>query len=275
MSVFEPDCGNFEGPDELVLNLQDIAAIPKLSSELVDNGSVYSEKKDESCEVKIKHYEGPRNSKNEPCGNGFAKFTNGDHYEGSFRKGVFSGQQGVLRQRTGHRYVGAFRKGLREGRGIQTYPDCSTYNGDWLRGVRHGYGVYVYSNKDVYEGNWCMDKKHGIGVYTFAENGLRLRGSWSEGHLAGPVEVLFGSIRYHGTWDGTVLSDANDSVFNIASKYLLRGIIKSGSFDEYVWTPSEIERYNFAHLPLEPLPAPIPMMECHQCDSSDDSTTDA
>lgn len=54
MSVFEPDCGNFEGPDELVLNLQDIAAIPKLSSELVDNGSVYSEKKDESCEVKIK-----------------------------------------------------------------------------------------------------------------------------------------------------------------------------------------------------------------------------
>lgn len=54
MSVFEPDCGNFEGPDELVLNLQDIAAIPKLSSERVDNGSVYSEKKDESCEVKIK-----------------------------------------------------------------------------------------------------------------------------------------------------------------------------------------------------------------------------
>ncbi|XP_035909563.1 radial spoke head 1 homolog [Anopheles stephensi] len=263
----EQDCGVFEGPT----GSQELVPEKPLSSENSDENIIaQTENEVDTCEKKLKRYEGSRNRKNEPYGNGKAKFTNGDHYEGSFRKGVFAGQ-GTLRQRSGHRYSGAFRKGLREGRGVQTYPDCSTYDGDWMRGVRHGYGVYSYANKDVYEGNWCLDKKHGLGVYAFAQNGLRLRGSWNEGQLAGPVEILFGSVRYHGIWNGTELSDAHESVFNIASRYLLRGIIKCGSFDEYAWTPSEIDRYNFARLPLEPLPVPIPMMECQECDSSDES----
>uniref|UniRef100_A0A182R6T9 MORN repeat-containing protein 5 n=1 Tax=Anopheles funestus TaxID=62324 RepID=A0A182R6T9_ANOFN len=270
MSTSQQDCGIFEGPDETRVGLQDGVEKPlslEANDEYINSGQ---EMKDVVCEIKLKRYEGTRNKKNEPSGNGVAKYTNGDYYEGFFKKGVFSGE-GVLRQRSGHRYEGAFRKGFREGRGTQIYPDCSTYNGDWLRGVRHGYGVYSYSNKDTYEGNWCMDKKHGIGVYSFAQNGLRMRGSWTEGHLAGPVEILFGSVRYHGTWDGKVLSNADESVFNIASKYLLRGSIKCGSFDEYVWTPSEIGRYNFARLPLEPLPVPIPMMDCQDSDSSEES----
>uniref|UniRef100_A0A182N8J8 MORN repeat-containing protein 5 n=1 Tax=Anopheles dirus TaxID=7168 RepID=A0A182N8J8_9DIPT len=225
---------------------------------------------DSSDESLLNRYEGPRNSKNEPSGNGIAKLTNGDHYEGSFRKGVFHGH-GVLQNRAGHRYAGAFRKGLREGRGHQTYPDCSTYDGDWTKGVRHGYGVYRYSNKDIYEGNWCLHRKHGIGVYLFAENSLRLRGSWNEGRLAGPVEIVFGSVRYHGIWEGNVLSDADESVFNIASKYLLRGLMQRAPFDEYQWIPSKLERYCFAALPLEPLPVPIPRMECQDADSSDES----
>uniref|UniRef100_A0A182VT02 MORN repeat-containing protein 5 n=1 Tax=Anopheles minimus TaxID=112268 RepID=A0A182VT02_9DIPT len=273
MSTSQQDCSSFEGPNETLSCPGDILEKP-LSLDTTDgNKNSQNENGDVACEVKFKRYEGTRNCKNEPSGNGIAKYTNGDHYEGSFKKGVFYGQ-GFLRQRSGHRYRGAFRKGLREGRGTQTYPDCSTYDGDWLRGVRHGYGVYSYSNKDVYEGNWCMDKKHGIGVYSFTQNGLRMRGSWNEGHLAGPVEILFGSIRYHGIWDGNSLSDADESVFNVASKYLLRGIIKCGSFDEYVWTPSGIDRYNFARLPLEPFPVPIPMMECQDSDSSEQSLVD-
>uniref|UniRef100_A0A3F2YVC7 MORN repeat-containing protein 5 n=1 Tax=Anopheles culicifacies TaxID=139723 RepID=A0A3F2YVC7_9DIPT len=267
-------CGIFEGPDETQVFPVEGVEEPSSLDETEENKNSHHENKNVAGEVKLKRYEGPRNCKNEPSGNGVAKYTNGDHYAGSFRKGAFSGQ-GILRQRSGHRYEGAFRKGLREGRGIQTYPDCSIYDGDWIKGVRHGYGVYSYSNKDVYEGNWCLDKKHGIGVYTFAQNGLRMRGSWTEGKLSGPVEILFGSVRYHGIWDGMVLSDADESVFNMASKYLLRGIIKCGSFDEYVWTPSGIDHYNFARLPLEPFPVPIPMMECQDSDTSEESMVDS
>ncbi|XP_053663462.1 radial spoke head 1 homolog [Anopheles marshallii] len=272
MSAFQQGCGTLEWQNETEVCPQE-AVEKQLSSEANDKHQNSQNSEYSACEVKLKHYEGMRNCKNEPSGKGVAKYTNGDHYEGSFRKGEFFGE-GVLRQRSGHCYRGAFRKGLREGRGTQTYPDCSTYDGDWLRGVRHGYGVYSYPSKDVYEGNWCMDKKHGIGVYSFGPNRLRMRGSWTEGHLAGPVEILFGSVRYHGIWDGMVLSDADESVFNISSKYLLRGIIKRGSYDEYVWTPSEINQYSLARLPLEPLPVPIPMMECQDSDSSEQSLVD-
>ncbi|KFB45658.1 AGAP010199-PA-like protein [Anopheles sinensis] len=222
----------------------------------------------------IKRYDGPRNKKNEPSGAGSAKLINGDRYEGTFRKGLYHGS-GVLKERTGHRYEGGFQKGLRNGRGTQTYPDRSSYCGDWRKGVRHGYGVYKYANGDCFEGNWCNGNKHGIGTYNFAENGLRLRGSWNAGMLAGPVEILFGDLRFHGTWNGTGLLDSTESVFNIGCKYLLRGVIRCGSFDEYVWSPSTIERYSFASLPLEPLPAPIPFMIESVSDCSDESETDS
>ncbi|XP_053673906.1 radial spoke head 1 homolog [Anopheles nili] len=269
-SVFQSDCGFFESPNVSVAN-ESALQPPSGVEETEEEEGILSTEKSQSIPLKIKRYEGPRNRKNQPSGDGIAKFTNGDFYEGSFRKGIFHGH-GVLRKRNGYRYVGAFRKGLRHGHGTQTYPDCSSYAGDWLKDSRHGYGTYKFANKDLYEGNWCLNKKHGIGAYLIAENGLRLRGSWREGRLAGPIEFVFGSVRYHGMWDETGLSAEHDGVFNFASKYLLRGRMTKGPFDEFFWTPSGVERYSFASLPLEPLPVPIPLMDRQDSSSSDEES---
>ncbi|XP_058056491.1 radial spoke head 1 homolog [Anopheles bellator] len=216
------------------------------------------------------YYEGERNEENQPSGCGRAKLVNGDRYEGTFRRGVFHGY-GTLSQKTGHRFDGNFRKGHKHGRGCQRYPDGSRYDGDWSRGVRHGYGVYRYANQDVYKGNWCFGQKHGVGIYVFAESGLRLKGAWNAGSLEGPVVLSLGDVKVHGTWSATSggLLETAESVFNFGCKYLLRGTMKRGVFDEYVWWPTALELYRLASLPPEPLPVSIPFMDCRSSSPSD------
>lgn len=75
------------------------------------------------------------------------------------------------------------------GKGTQYLPDGSVYVGDFKRGKKHGRGVMTYSNKDSYEGNWNEDRRDGDGVYYFANCTVRsISGRWRNDR---PIARLF------------------------------------------------------------------------------------
>ncbi len=69
-------------------------------------------------------------------------------------------------------------------RGIYTYPDGTTYDGDWQDGKRHGYGTWIRPDGTKYEGEWKDDKPHGDGVLT-RPDGRKQIGEWIDGKYSG------------------------------------------------------------------------------------------
>jgi len=67
----------------------------------------------------------------------------------------------------------------RYGYGIQTWVDCSKYEGYWDIDKANGYGKLYHADGDIYEGEWKNDKAHGYGTYIH-ENGNRFEGNWHE-----------------------------------------------------------------------------------------------
>jgi hypothetical protein len=57
------------------------------------------------------------------------------------------------------RYSGSFRDNLRNGRGVQVYPNGNRYKGLFSCDVRHGYGVLAYPNGDVFRGMFKADQR--------------------------------------------------------------------------------------------------------------------
>ena len=48
--------------------------------------------------------------------------------------------------------------GRKHGRGMQKWPDGSTYVGEWRRGKSHGVGEFWHANGDHFEGDFVNDK---------------------------------------------------------------------------------------------------------------------
>ena len=43
---------------------------------------------------------------------------------------------------------------LRNGFGVQTWPDGAKYEGEWVNGKAHGKGKFTHVDGDIYEGDW-------------------------------------------------------------------------------------------------------------------------
>lgn len=57
---------------------------------------------------------------------------------------------------------GEFVKNIPMKRGVYTWPDGSTYEGEVIDGMRNGFGVFRCSTRPVsYIGHWCQGKRHG------------------------------------------------------------------------------------------------------------------
>lgn len=97
-------------------------------------------------------------------GFGVMKYSNGDVYQGDFRKGDIQGQ-GTKIFASGRSYKGAWVEGRREGFGTMTYPDGETYVGEYLRNRKHGNGKITYANGSTYEGTFVANKRQGKGVF--------------------------------------------------------------------------------------------------------------
>jgi hypothetical protein len=55
---------------------------------------------------------------------------------------------------------------IKEGRGIEIWPDGSIYEGWWKDDKPNGKGREIKANGDIYDGNWKDDKVHGFGIVT-------------------------------------------------------------------------------------------------------------
>lgn len=81
---------------------------------------------------------------------------------------------------------------MKEGYGIQTWPDGSVYEGDWLKNEANGKGKFIYANGDVYEGSWKMGRQVGM-AYLFITLEVVMKDTgkmiWStgSGHNAGQM----------------------------------------------------------------------------------------
>lgn len=220
----------------------------------------------------MQKYNGPRNSRLEPHGEGRAKFANGGRYEGCFRKGLLHGKGRLVLQDC-YRYDGHWHKGLKHGMGRMYYPDCSQYEGEFQKDQRNGFGKYLYPNGARYEGNWFKDHRHGVGCYIFSGSNVTLKGSWIDGVAKGPAEVIFEDCRFHGYWDGD--HPKGPGCFTFDAKVMVKGKFyvdeKEGSdLKELMWQPEAIEKYEYAKLPLEPLPVPVDESDVSGLSSSDD-----
>ena len=68
---------------------------------------------------------------------------------------------------------------MRDGFGIQEWPDGSKYEGHWLEDKASGIGKLTHADGDVYEGEWSEDKANGKGKYIHA-NGAEYSGEWKD-----------------------------------------------------------------------------------------------
>ena len=60
---------------------------------------------------------------------------------------------------------------MKQGYGVQIWPDGSKYEGEWFENKAHGNGKFTHSNNDVYHGEWKDDKVDGFGIYIHHDGG--------------------------------------------------------------------------------------------------------
>lgn len=89
---------------------------------------------------------------------------------------------------------------MKYGVGQMIYPDGSKYEGDWRHDLKQGFGAYYYPNGDIYEGAWFNGKRHGLGTYFFELYQVKFMGTWLEGRIEGPGQIIYPRVRYHGSW---------------------------------------------------------------------------
>eukprot|EP00930_Biecheleria_cincta_P037802 TRINITY_DN2597_c0_g4_i2.p1 TRINITY_DN2597_c0_g4~~TRINITY_DN2597_c0_g4_i2.p1 ORF type:complete len:4129 (+),score=689.20 TRINITY_DN2597_c0_g4_i2:1820-12388(+) len=87
---------------------------------------------------------------------------------------------------------------MREGQGIQRWPDGRTYNGQWRNHQYHGEGRLYTTHDDmlanrtpIYAGGWERGKRHGYGVFRWQQDTLDKAHTLSERHLVASVAKVY------------------------------------------------------------------------------------
>jgi hypothetical protein len=78
-----------------------------------------------------------------------------------------SNNQGTIAVVVVPSYNGVLVNGKKDGKGTQTYPDGSIYEGDWRNDIRYGFGVMYSVDGNHYAGYWKDDKRDSTGVNIF------------------------------------------------------------------------------------------------------------
>lgn len=116
--------------------------------------------------------------------------------------------RGIFVEADGERYEGEWDKGKRDGIGVATWPDGSSYIGQWRADSTHGKGIYVKSDGERYEGDWAGGRREGAGK-SFWPDGSKYEGQFmndrphGRGRFTGSdgttYEGEFANGKAHGT----------------------------------------------------------------------------
>ena len=91
-------------------------------------------------------------------------------------------------------YFGMYKNGMKEGQGIYTWSNGSSYDGEWKNGERSGYGTYKYYNEEEYVGEYVGElvdgKKHGLGKHTY-EDGRIFKGEFKLDQPNGKGVIIY------------------------------------------------------------------------------------
>jgi len=87
----------------------------------------------------------------------------------------------------GTTYDGEWKIGteIRQGMGIQTWPDGSVYEGNFYDNKRNGNGRIIYPDQTIYNGGWVNDAAHGYGELIQASGSYTYKGEWLMDHMHG------------------------------------------------------------------------------------------
>ncbi len=115
------------------------------------------------------------------------KMTNGSTYTGPLKlmsDGLLHPYgRGEQTWPDGTQYQGDF-KDCHNGHGVMTWPTGQRYEGDWKDDKRNGHGVHTWPGGQRYEGEWKDELQNGYGVFTLP-NGQRAGGEWKDGKFVG------------------------------------------------------------------------------------------
>merc|ERR1719296_134583 len=84
------------------------------------------------------------------------------------------------------------------GKGLFSWSDGRTYEGEYTRDQKEGLGVFRWPDGRQYEGQWKDGKQHGFGIHSTAR-GERREGEWEDGRRTRWViraEVSGGEVTY-------------------------------------------------------------------------------
>jgi hypothetical protein len=158
-----------------------------------------------------------------PHGMGVWEKSNGERYEGYWKKGyknhtgnyswpnggeitgtwldgiLVSGE--IVRESAGiENYAGGVADGKPHGFGIRNLSEGTSntersYLGDWVNGIRHGWGIEVIGHWERYEGEWGNDLQNGFGKRVFFQGANKqyaeYEGEWRNGYPHGPGSFSF------------------------------------------------------------------------------------
>lgn len=123
-------------------------------------------------------------------------------------------------------------------KGVKLYPNLDRYKGEFIQGRREGLGLLTYANGTTYDGEWTNNLFHGHGTFTSFDfssgtphRGQRYEGEYEFGrkHGKGLQHLIDGSV-YDGAFannlfegDGSLRTKAGDILKGLFSKGKLIG----------------------------------------------------
>jgi len=121
-------------------------------------------------------------------GYGQCCYAGGDVYKGLFQGGkrsgkgtmVFSQYNDLIRGTMESTYEGEWKLNKRNGQGVMTWPDGTTFEGEWLNDERV-YGKQTMTDQNEYTGQFKDDKFHGAGKLSFSRERLLFEGLFENG----------------------------------------------------------------------------------------------
>lgn len=135
-----------------------------------------------------------------------------------------SSLHGPLLLASGEIYFGGLKNGMKDGYGIQVWPNGAIFEGYWSEGRPSVLGLMVFSDGDSYAGEWKEGKMNGLGIFVstkefqyegqFLNNephgkgkeiwrsGITLRGTWASGKRSGFFEVTNEDWNLKGAFEG-------------------------------------------------------------------------